>query len=69
MKKAATVLDALLDKYSDEGVFDLDNIEILKIPPFSSLGTPLELINAFGGRDNYSTAVHELQAELYREAA
>ena len=68
-EKAATVLDALLDKYSDEGVFDLDNIEILKIPPFSSLGTPLELINAFGGRDNYSTAVHELQAELYREAA
>ena len=68
-EKARAVLNALLDKYSDEGIFELDNIEILRIPPFSDLGTPTELINAFGGRKQYSLAVHELQAELYKEAA
>ena len=68
-EKARAVLDALLDKYADEGVIDLENIHILKIPPFSSIGTPIELIGAFGGKEQFVAAVHELQAELYREAA
>ena len=68
-EKARAVLDALLDKYADEGVLDLENIHILKIPPFSSIGTAVELINAFGGKEQFTVAVHELQAELYREAA
>ena len=68
-EKARAVLDALLEKYADEGVLDLENIHILKIPPFSSIGTPIELINAFGGKEQFAAAVHELQAEIYREAA
>ena len=68
-EKARAVLNALLDKYSDEGIIELDNIEILRIPPFSNLGTPIELIKAFGGKEQYSLAVYELQAELYKEAA
>ncbi len=66
---ARAVLDALLDKYADEGMFNLDDTDVLRIPPFNELGTPVELINAFGGRENFSAAVHELQTELYWEAA
>ena len=68
-EKARAVLDALLDKYADEGVLDLENVEILRIPPFSSIGTPVELIREFGGKNQFEAAVHELQSELYREAA
>lgn len=68
-EKAKAVLNALLEKYADEGIIDLEDIEILRISPFSSLGTPVQLINAFGGKANYSRAVHKLQTQLYREAA
>ena len=66
---ARAVLDALLDKYADEGIISLDDANVLRIPPFTKLGTPVELINAFGGRQEFTSAVHELQAELYREVA
>ena len=67
--QARAVLDALLAKYADEGVLNLDDAKVLRIPPFTELGTPFELINAFGGRDGFVTAVHDLQSALYREVA
>jgi len=68
--QARAVLEALLDKYATEGVVDeLDNVRILAIPPFSQMGTPLQLIREFGGKAGFEQAVHELQSELYREAA
>jgi type I restriction enzyme R subunit len=68
--QARAVLEALLDKYASEGVVDeLDNVRILAIPPFSQMGTQLQLIREFGGRGGFERAVHDLQAELYREAA
>jgi type I restriction enzyme R subunit len=68
--QARAVLEALLDKYATEGVVDeLDNVRILAIPPFSQMGTPLQLIREFGGKGGFESAVHELQSELYREAA
>ena len=67
--RARAVLDALLAKYADEGVFNLDDTNVLRIPPFTHLGTPVELIEAFGGRDDFVTAVHDLQSALYRETA
>ena len=64
------VLEALLEKYATEGVVDeLDNVRILAIPPFSQMGTQLQLIREFGGKAGFERAVHELQSELYREAA
>jgi type I restriction enzyme R subunit len=48
--KARAVLDALLAKYADEGVLNLDDAKVLRIAPFSALGTPVELIRAFGGK-------------------
>ena len=67
--KARAVLDALLAKYADEGVLNLDDAKVLRIPPFTELGTPVQLINAFGGREGFIAAVHDLQSALYQEAA
>ena len=44
------MLDALLAKYADEGVLNLDDANVLRIPPFSALGTPVQLIKAFGDK-------------------
>ena len=67
--QARTVLDALLAKYADEGVLNLDDTNVLRIPPLSNLGTPLQLLKAFGGKGGFVQAVHDLQAALYRESA
>ena len=63
------MLEALLQKYQDEGVTNLDDPRILQIPPFDAMGTPVELIKQFGDRADFEQAVHELQAALYQEAA
>jgi type I restriction enzyme R subunit len=63
---ARAVLEALLDKYRDEGVVaDLDNVRVLEIPPFNTMGTPIQLIKPFGGKAGFEHAVHELQNALY----
>ncbi len=67
--QARAVLDALLTKYADEGVLNLDDATVLRISPFSELGTPVQLIKAFGGKDGFTDAVHELQSALYQETA
>ena len=67
--QARAVLDALLTKYADDGVINLDDTNVLHIPPFTELGTPVQLINTFGGTDEFVEAVHDLQAALYKETA
>ncbi len=67
--QARAVLDALLAKYADEGVLNLDDANVLRIAPFSSLGTPIELVRSFGGMPGFEKAVHDLQSELYRDTA
>jgi type I restriction enzyme R subunit len=66
--QARAVLDALLAKYQDEGVLNLDDANVLKISPFSEMGSVVQLINAFGGKDQFDRAVHEMQSALYEEA-
>ena len=68
-EQARAVLDALLDKYADEGLLNLDDANVLRIPPIDRLGTPLELVRAFGGRPGFERAVHDLQSALYRGTA
>jgi type I restriction enzyme R subunit len=63
--QARAVLEALLQKYQDEGVTTLDDPRILQIAPFDSMGTPLQLIRQFGTRADFEDAVHDLQSELY----
>lgn len=67
--QARAVLEALLKKYSDDGVISIDDPKILKINPFSGMGTEVELIRAFGKKPDYIRAVHEMQAALYEESA
>ncbi|EKD39435.1 MAG: hypothetical protein ACD_75C00408G0007, partial [uncultured bacterium] len=63
--QARRVLEALLDKYADEGVTHIEETQILTISPFSEFGTPMEIVRAFGGLDRYRQAVHELEDALY----
>ncbi|MCT8160003.1 EcoAI/FtnUII family type I restriction enzme subunit R [Pseudoruegeria sp. SHC-113] len=67
--QARAVLEALLDKYSQDGVISIDDPKILKINPFAGMGTEVELIRAFGKKPDYIRAVHEMQAALYEESA
>lgn len=68
-EQARAVLEALLQKYQDEGVTSLDDPHILKVSPFDAMGTPIELLRQFGGRDGFERAVHEIQSALYQEVA
>jgi type I restriction enzyme R subunit len=68
-EQARAVLRALLDKYADEGILNLDDTNVLRIPPLNTLGTPVQLIKAFGGKAGFEDAVHALQNELYQEVA
>ena len=62
------VLDALLNKYADEGIENIEDINVLKIQPINQLGTPTEIIKRFGSRQAYFQAVREMTTELYRVA-
>ena len=66
---ARTVLEALLQKYQDDGVLAIDDPRILLISPFSSIGTPTQILREFGSREAFAKAVHDLQSALYQSAA
>jgi len=68
-EQARAVLQTLLQKYEDEGFINLDDPQVLKVSPFSAMGTPMELVQSFGGREGYTKAVHELQETLYGSVA
>ncbi|WP_069265190.1 EcoAI/FtnUII family type I restriction enzme subunit R [Paraburkholderia nodosa] len=68
--QARAVLEALLDKYADEGVMTIENNNVLKLEPFKTLGTPVEIINGvFGGKAKYEEALQALENELFKEAS
>jgi type I restriction enzyme R subunit len=62
---ARLVLEALLDKYADEGLSNLENLEVLKIPEFQIYGSPIEIVKKFGGKIAYLTVIKELEKEIY----
>jgi len=59
------VLEALLDKYADAGVGQIEETQILTVAPFTEFGTPIEIVRAFGGLDNYQKAIRDLKESLY----
>lgn len=64
--QAQAVLNALLDKYADAGVSDLENMDVLKVEPISSFGNPVYIVNRiFKGKKDFEQAVRELEAALY----
>lgn len=68
-EKARAVLNALLDKYSDSGISSVESLDTLRVDPISTLGTPIELVDLFGGKSGYLEAIRELETALYQEAA
>lgn len=62
---AQEVLSALLDKYMNEGIQDIENLEILSNDPFRKFGTPMKIAKLFGGKAGYKKAIKELQDEIY----
>ena len=65
-EQARRVLETLLDKYTDEGVTNLESLEVLKVKPLADYGSPMEIINEFGNKENYLKAIKELEVELYK---
>ena len=62
---ARKVLEALLDKYADEGIATIESNEVFKLQPFTDLGSPVELVRSFGGRPQYLSALQALEQALY----
>lgn len=72
-EQARKVLEAILEKYSDEGITVVDDamdstklVDFLKLPPISSIALPLQIINEFGGKEKYLYAVKELENQIYQ---
>ena len=59
------VLEALLDKYADQGVVNLEDMDMLKLDPFSKIGTPVKIVKLFGSKEKYKEAIQELEKEIY----
>ena len=67
--KARAVLDALLQKYADAGIKSVESLDILKVDPLTTFGTPVEIVKLFGGKTKYLAAVQALETALYSQAA
>ena len=65
---AQKVLNSLLDKYEQEGIVSIEQGAILKVKPLNQMGSPVELVRAFGKRKDFEQAVKELENEIYNIA-
>ena len=63
--KAQQVLNGLLDKYEKEGIASIENGTILKVQPLSTMGSPIELVKAFGKKTDFEQAIKDLENEIY----
>ena len=64
--KAREVLEALLDKYAENGILDFEKSDILEIPPFNQIGKPTKIVKLFGGPAGFEKAIKELEEQIYR---
>lgn len=68
-EQARKVLEALLNKYADEGIENIEDMKILQVNPLDKFGSPLEIVKLFGGKKQYLKALTELEQEIYRKVA
>lgn len=66
--QARKVLEALLDKYADEGIENIEDMKVLQVNPFDAFGSPIEIVKLFGGKSQYQQALIELEQEIYKVA-
>lgn len=62
---AQKVLEALLEKYMNEGILDFNDTKILELKDFEQFGSPLKIVKLFGGKSQYLNAIKELSKEIY----
>ncbi len=67
-EQSRKVLEALLEKYADEGIENIERMDVLRVRPLNELGSPTEIVKGFGSKENYVAAVRELEQELYKSA-
>ncbi len=65
---AKEVLEALLEKYMNTGIYEIESTEILKLDPLKKFGTPSKIVAMFGGKAGYLQTIKELEKELYKVA-
>lgn len=65
---ARAVLEALLEKYTSDGIYEIEDLDILKLDPFVKFGRPSKIAQLFGGKEGYLRAVRELESEIYKAA-
>ena len=65
---AREVLEKLLEKYMNTGIYEIEKTEVLRLDPFNKMGKPSRIIQSFGGKEGYLKAIKELTEELYRIA-
>ena len=63
---ARKVLEVLLDKYADEGIGNIEQMEVLRVAPLDQFGSPVEIVQTFGGKAQYQAALRELEQHLYQ---
>lgn len=66
--KAREVLEALLDKYAENGILDFEKPNVLEISPFTEIGKPSKIIKLFGGPAEFEKAIRELEEQIYNVA-
>ena len=66
---AREVLEALLDKYMNSGIYEIEKTEILRLDPFMRLGKPAKIASYFGGKAGYLKAIQELENAIYMDEA
>lgn len=65
---ARAVLEALLEKYANDGIYEIEDLDILKLDPFTKFGKQSKIAQLFGGKEGYLRAVRELENEIYKAA-
>jgi type I restriction enzyme, R subunit len=67
-EQARKILEALLDKYADEGIENIEDMKILQVTPLNQFGSPVEIVKLFGGKKQYLKALAKLEKEIYQAA-
>ncbi|WP_412056054.1 EcoAI/FtnUII family type I restriction enzme subunit R [Bacillus haynesii] len=62
---AQQVIEALLDKYANDGIKEIEDTKVLQLKEFAKIGSPMKIVKAFGGKEAYLKAVKELENEIY----
>lgn len=62
---AEQVIEALLDKYANDGIKEIEETKVLQLEEFAKIGSPMKIVKAFGGKEAYQKAVQELENEIY----